>query len=832
MGLFESRKEQKSIKLVKKLQEQADLEWEKEVQRRREQELNDEAIAKELQAQLQDERTTSSAATNTVTTTVAEPTNIPATPTLSTSNASTSSVPTSQSFSSLLPKPLYGLSSSSSQPNLPPRQQNMSPAPSFLTQKPVKSYLPSQTYKPELQFSITSPTPAPNSVFYQKTPALAPARPIVTVQPQNTTSDATTTTPAMRPTTSAPTHMAMPEPIDTVSSSYTPVSSYHNHATTPTSYNDPTLLQLQQRASTPNIPVVPAYTANNNTSYPNYQRQNSTPISLPLGANDMVSYAPPVQQNYNSGTPPPQQSYNNSAPPAQQNYNSTPPAQQSYNNSTPPAQQSYNNSTPPAQQSYNNSTPPVQQSYNNTPPAQQNYNTPPAYTTSQQNYNNTPAPVTPKNYLNSPVSVPPQTVPTTIVPLNNQTTSSSTSMPLNKQATTNPYFKKQPSKPVIFSNSVLTLKPDEEGQDEKDDEEEDEWDSMVPVTKRPPTPPAPTVSSDDESEYDYSDMIYDRRQEEEEEPLELESDPFADSFAVKAAEAKPTEPSIRILDPTTLSRQLSTKIAVEDETSDTVDERQLDTCAVRTYEEKESEEAEQHDRIRTYEEKESEEIEPVFPRFQTPIQHARPTFTTAAENTPGPVYQQQPSGFFNNDVVEQEDSNNTVLYPTNILRAGAPPKMSASNPYNKIQRDVPASDYGYYEEKNNSQGKILPKLPESTTQEEDRHITVASVNPEQRVWIRIHPTDTGKMLAERIHIVASYQTRRVTKITTKNGRNIALDNTPLFDDWDEIINFKEGEAWSVDWVPVESPYVDIITEGKEFMKLLKANFKSSSHKDT
>lgn len=87
------------------------------------------------------------------------------------------------------------------------------------------------------------------------------------------------------------------------------------------------------------------------------------------------------------------------------------------------------------------------------------------------------------------------------------------------------------------------------------------------------------------------------------------------------------------------------------------------------------------------------------------------------------------------------------------------------------------------------------------------------------------------MLAERIHVVASYQTRRVTKITTKNGRNIPLDNSPLFDDWNEIISFKEGEAWSVDWVPVESPYVDILTEGKDLMKFLKANFKSSSHKD-
>jgi hypothetical protein len=84
------------------------------------------------------------------------------------------------------------------------------------------------------------------------------------------------------------------------------------------------------------------------------------------------------------------------------------------------------------------------------------------------------------------------------------------------------------------------------------------------------------------------------------------------------------------------------------------------------------------------------------------------------------------------------------------------------------------------------------------------------------------------MLAERIHIVASYQTRKVTKITTTNGRNIPLDNSPLFEDWNEIIHFKEGEAWTVEWVPIEHPYVDIILEGKEFMKQLKANFRGSS----
>lgn len=65
MGLFDSRKEKKTILLAKKLQEEADKEWENERNKRREQELNDEAIAKALQAQLElEEGGNSNTATN------------------------------------------------------------------------------------------------------------------------------------------------------------------------------------------------------------------------------------------------------------------------------------------------------------------------------------------------------------------------------------------------------------------------------------------------------------------------------------------------------------------------------------------------------------------------------------------------------------------------------------------------------------------------------------------------------------------------------------------------------------------------------------------------
>ncbi|KAI8875440.1 hypothetical protein K501DRAFT_162057, partial [Backusella circina FSU 941] len=80
-----------------------------------------------------------------------------------------------------------------------------------------------------------------------------------------------------------------------------------------------------------------------------------------------------------------------------------------------------------------------------------------------------------------------------------------------------------------------------------------------------------------------------------------------------------------------------------------------------------------------------------------------------------------------------------------------------------------------------------------------RHITVASINPGLRAWIRIHPRDTGKSLAERIHVIASYKTQKVIRLTSQSGRPIPLDNTPIFKDWDEIKEFKEGEAWKVEW---------------------------------
>ncbi|KAI8967687.1 hypothetical protein BDF20DRAFT_917297 [Mycotypha africana] len=169
------------------------------------------------------------------------------------------------------------------------------------------------------------------------------------------------------------------------------------------------------------------------------------------------------------------------------------------------------------------------------------------------------------------------------------------------------------------------------------------------------------------------------------------------------------------------------------------------------------------------------------------------------------------------------------MYSEHQLKVNAPihaPTTVVETEHQFRSGVVPATDFGYLKE-GEKRNKSLPTLPNATASE-DRHITVASINPGQRVWIRIQPTDTGKALAERIQVVASYRTRRVTKIISKNGRDIPLNNKPLFDDWNELLNFTDGETWKVEWVPIENPYVDIITEGKEFMKQLKATLRSGT----
>ncbi|KAL7336271.1 hypothetical protein PS15p_201627 [Mucor circinelloides] len=925
--LFDTKKEHKSIKLVKKLQEEADKEWENEINRRREQELNDEAIAKELQAQLELESSGNGSSANSPPPLPTKPRAYNSSINISSHAASSSTSPTNYSTNSLpttstspfATKPLYSISSTNnnSQPALPPRDQNVN------SKKPVKSYLnnSNERYKPELQFALASPAPCPSSVFYQKTPKMTPA--ITPLKALDTSSsnlyngNKTPTSPAVmppsRPTpmtvqsqpppTSRPastqpimSRMEMPMPADVNSAQFQPMAA--NSA--PSSYNNHHHHQTSITSS-----------ANAQYQPPPYSPHKSDPIVLPLSQPSqqypaaVIAVAPPnpplyQQQNDASASYfPPQQPQQQ-----QQNY----PYQPMRQSTSSPAISLPLNSNGTYQQS--NYPPQLQQQ---SPPAQQH-----SYSFNSV-YQSTPPPQ-PSSYApakpplvsaasSSGFQLPPMPVFATSSSSNITTTPQPKPQAQQKQkstlAPTNPYYKHQ-DEPEL-STSTISLKPDEEQpkqhvnqdllsndngeekEEEEEEEEDDDWDIIRP-TKTPHRPPTPIASNavireeeeedDKESAIDYSDMIYhsgekvqeekeqkqvhlghegEEEEEEEEDWEDTAIDPFDDDFAVhvpkgskatsatvvgdfrkKRASSVVTTltPTIQILDPTIVLTTTTSPVAEEN-------------IIVQKRKPKQDKTAEEDNTPRQYVEKESQEIEhrPHNMKRQSmgsylPSSVAATPAPSSYLPSPAPVPPQQhqqhhhQNSYYSRSQstplieLDSPQDEQSKVYPTNILKAGAPPgslpQVHANNPYFKKQGIVPATDYGYFREDDQLANKTLPELPKSATSDDDRHITVTSINPGQRVWIRIHPTDTGKDLAERIHIVASYQTRRVTKITTKQGRQISLDNKPLFEDWNEIINFKEGEQWTVEWVPIEHPYVDIITEGKEFMKQLKANFRGAS----
>ncbi|KAI8377211.1 hypothetical protein EDC96DRAFT_494885 [Choanephora cucurbitarum] len=89
-----------------------------------------------------------------------------------------------------------------------------------------------------------------------------------------------------------------------------------------------------------------------------------------------------------------------------------------------------------------------------------------------------------------------------------------------------------------------------------------------------------------------------------------------------------------------------------------------------------------------------------------------------------------------------------------------------------------------------------------------RQITVQSINAEHRVWIDVLPSETGLSLAEKIHVIATFRTRKVVSITTASGRKITLDNRPVFGSWMDMESFQDGERWTVEWRENDRGMVD------------------------
>ena len=91
-----------------------------------------------------------------------------------------------------------------------------------------------------------------------------------------------------------------------------------------------------------------------------------------------------------------------------------------------------------------------------------------------------------------------------------------------------------------------------------------------------------------------------------------------------------------------------------------------------------------------------------------------------------------------------------------------------------------------------------------------RQITVQSINPEHRVWIKIDTTETGLTLAHKIHTIATFRTRKILSITTAAGRSIPLDHRPVFGSWMDMDSFEHGEQWKVEWGDLDKGFVDKI----------------------
>ncbi|KAI7853370.1 hypothetical protein BDC45DRAFT_511052 [Circinella umbellata] len=106
--------------------------------------------------------------------------------------------------------------------------------------------------------------------------------------------------------------------------------------------------------------------------------------------------------------------------------------------------------------------------------------------------------------------------------------------------------------------------------------------------------------------------------------------------------------------------------------------------------------------------------------------------------------------------------------------------------------------------------KSDPLLNRKKSDNKLRQITVQSINKEHRVWINIDTTETGLTLAQKIHTIATFRTRKILSITTSSGRSVPLDHRPVFGSWMDMDDFKNGEQWKVEWGQLDKGLMDKI----------------------
>ncbi|KAJ2957670.1 hypothetical protein NQZ79_g6658 [Umbelopsis isabellina] len=199
----------------------------------------------------------------------------------------------------------------------------------------------------------------------------------------------------------------------------------------------------------------------------------------------------------------------------------------------------------------------------------------------------------------------------------------------------------------------------------------------------------------------------------------------------------------------------------------------------------------------------------------TPMQSGRPFHrTTQAPATLRPIVPRTPTARHNRSKSFSDSPTSpsagrryTVAEPSMYPPTITPSLTSMTAQSKDVLAGIPQNEFGFYRVDTPKPGnpvlerKALPQLPPNLPQgkSENRHITCKL--PKQftaghRVWIAVKPSDTGKTLAQRIHVVATFRTMKITGLRTANGRQVPLDNTPVFATWDEIENFQDGELWT------------------------------------
>ncbi|KAG0765349.1 hypothetical protein G6F33_008222 [Rhizopus arrhizus] len=206
--------------------------------------------------------------------------------------------------------------------------------------------------------------------------------------------------------------------------------------------------------------------------------------------------------------------------------------------------------------------------------------------------------------------------------------------------------------------------------------------------------------------------------------------------------------------------------------------------------------------------------EPIYPYYSpTPFQTTpQPSAPPMIQQQPGYLhhYPTYPLLYTNNTNHEIYPSHNSYPVPTDYI----PPKEYPS------EIPLQPQEYSQYDNHNYSPTApaIVPqqcppqtlsdppveinkneKKESNKNEKKTRQITVQSINKEHRVWIDVLPSETGLSLAEKIHIIATFRTRKIVSITTASGRKVPLDNRPVFGNWVDMDNFENGERWSVEW---------------------------------